>query len=827
MIKLLNLVFLCCLPAAVFAQFGAKIWGTVIDGETGLPLAGASVTVKGSELTVTTDRRGHFSISKPEVLKQTLVFSFVGYEEIERTLREDETNIHVALTMDTKLGHEVVVSASRRAEKITAAPASIQVIGKTELNEFAGSNFGELLSKVQGIEMTQSGMDETMFNARGFNNAFNNKILQLADGRNMMTPLSGGLPMLNKGSIIKEDIERLEVVLGPQSALYGPNAHNAVFNFITKDPRKYGGTTLAASAGNRSQFSARLRHAMKLNDRWAFKVTGEHVTGRDFKFFDSVYVPLATSDRSVPERNVDFDFRHIRGEGHIYYSLTPFTDIVVSGGGSTNDYLQVTTTMRNQMKDLTYRFLQARIVNPRYYVTVYNSWGNIGNSYLIANYTRDFWTFTNQQISADSAERRAKARNLFKEESQRLNADAQYNHHFKTVGLFVVGGVNFQKERPNGFGVNLVDSFKRIEINQYGAVLQLEQKLPMNTRFIGALRWDHHSNFGNVYAPKFGLVKTVGDGSLRITWAKAYAMPSILNQYSILNGFIFGNGEGITYWPVNKINDPTQYQRTTPLRPEEVRTWELGYKGTAARKLYTDVNGYYSRIKNFLGPPRTVAGRAITLGEYAVRHNPVFAGNDESGVLTNALFNTYFNYGNVQAWGIDAGLNYELNNTISFALKYSWFDSDIKNDRPENDANRDNEVTADENSANAPEHRALALLRIQNLFKQRLVINLSVRYVEEYDFYSGSQIGTSAGAGRRGVIMRTPPNPPLKKNFDHGALGGFTSVDVSANYRVNQQVQVNLGVTNLFNTKQVEFVGSPSIGRLIVAEIKLHVPDRK
>ena len=51
-----------------------------------------------------------------------------------------------------------------------------------------------------------------------------------------------------------------------------------------------------------------------------------------------------------------------------------------------------------------------------------------------------------------------------------------------------------------------------------------------------------------------------------------------------------------------------------------------------------------------------------------------------------------------------------------------------------------------------------------------------------------------------------------------GKCGGYT---------INQQVQLNMGITNLFNTDQIEFVGSPSIGRLIVFELKLHVPNSK
>jgi iron complex outermembrane receptor protein len=111
----------------------------------------------------------------------------------------------------------------------------------------------------------------------------------MIDGRNSTTTISTGLPVYNYASVNKEDIESTEIILGPQAALYGPNVENALFYITTKDPRKYQGTTVAVSGGNRYQFSARLRQATKINNKWAYKLTGEYVTGKEFEFHDSVY----------------------------------------------------------------------------------------------------------------------------------------------------------------------------------------------------------------------------------------------------------------------------------------------------------------------------------------------------------------------------------------------------------------------------------------------------------------------------------------------------------------------------------------------------------
>ncbi len=471
-----------------FSQSTGSISGKITNKQTNEALLGATVTIKGSLISAITNNEGYFIFQKVNTGKIILVISYVGYETIELTAdvtTGNTTPINAALSLDSKVGNEIVVSASKRPEKITNAPASIQVIGVKDLEQFSGSNVGELVSKVQGVEYTRNGVDDITFNARGFHSAFNNKVFQLVDGRNSMAALSGSLPVMNRGTTIKDDIERLEIVLGPQSPLYGPNAHNAVFNTITKDPRKYPGTTVSLSAGSRYQFSGRLRQATKINNKWAYKLTGEYAVGKEFTFYDSVYAggnagPVVNGygpPVAIPERNVDFDFRHIRGEGHLYYSITPKADIILSGGGSSNNWPQVTTSGRNQMRGVTYSFVQARFVHPVFFVNIYNTWGSVGTSYFIGNYTRDFWNRTHStlpasdtirgRLSPDSAEINAlRLGNMFKEQSQRINAEGQYNYTFEKAGLFLVAGLNYQKDKPNGFGINLVDKEKRIYVTQ-------------------------------------------------------------------------------------------------------------------------------------------------------------------------------------------------------------------------------------------------------------------------------------------------------------------------------------------------------------------------
>jgi iron complex outermembrane receptor protein len=830
--KLILPLLFSIIPSIVFSQTAGSISGKITDKQKNEALPGATVTIKGTQASTVTNNEGFFIFQKVGIGKIILVISFVGYEttEFHATIEDGITvPANVRLSIDERTGNAVVVSASKRPEKITDAPASIQVIGRKELEQFTGSNTFELLSKVPGVEFIRTGVDHASINARGLNNAFNGKIFQIVDGRNSMTALSGSLPMHNNSSIVKDDIERIEVVLGPQTALYGPNAHNAIINFITKDPRTSQGTSVTISAGNQYQFSSRIRQATKINNKWAYKLAGEYAIGKDFEFYDTVYAGggLNGPPANIPERGMDFNFRHIRAEAHVYYSINPKADIIISAGGSKNNAINTHTGGHNLFRGVSNSFLQARYVSPRFFINLYNAWADFGTSFSVGAYTRDYWNFTHRPFNRLSPEEAEKAAmRPIHETPQRLNAEAQYNYKFEKAKLFLVTGLSYQKDKPRAYGITLVDSAERIYVTQVGAVLQLEKSLSWGIRLVGAGRCDHHSNFGNFFSPKLGLVKRVGNGNARITWGRAYSMPSVLYQYA-KNGSFYGNGRGIRYIPNDTKMSDSIRKTTIPLIPEEVNTWELGYKGTIAKNLYIDINYFNGLSKNFFTPSIGVGGRALYVGDVPVEHPENSAGKvASSDTLKGAQFTAIFNFGDVKVYGIDAGLTYAFNKFISLSLNYSWLGSDISEGHADNDANRDDTVSADERSLNSPAHRGLVSLNFQNLCKHKLFINISARYVQQYDFYSGSQISTAAGEGSRGFVL-VKDGKRLNKNFDWGPLGGFTTFDFSAGYKINEMISAGMSITNLFDTEQREYAGSSLIGRLIMFELKVHVPNKK
>lgn len=825
---LLTLSLICGLMVSAFAQ-GYTVSGTVIDKNTKDPIPGANVRLEGTPKATVTDASGKFQLTAVQSAVYKLQVSFVGFETLSRIITVTNQNLdlgNVELGESFLLGEEIVISATRRPERLTESPAAISVISSRDLNELPSFNVGELLNKIQGVEFVRTGVIGIGINARGFNNAFNVRMFQLNDGRNGMLPGGTGLPAGFYNTIIKEDIERVEVILGPASALYGPNAHAGVVNTITKDPRASEGTTLVVGAGNQNVLSTRFRHAQVLNDKLAFKANFEYTKGTDFEFVDSVYV----NNVARPELDPNFDFESLRFGGAVYYSVGKNSDLIVDYGLGRGSNLGVTNLGRNQIDGWTFSYLQARYVSPRVFAQVYNSWNSAGNTFQINGRTTNYWNL----IAQGRTPEQAKELSLkpvaqgglgfpgFIDESSRLNGEVQYNNSWN--GWDVIVGGSFQRDVAFSNGTYLFDIDGDIVINQFGGVVQLEKSIVNNLKFTGAARVDKHDYYGAQFSPRLALTTNAAGGTFRTTFSRAYSAPSIQFLeflFPFAGGAIIGSGQGLTVQQFSQSLITGQVttgatREIQPLQPESVSTWEFGYKGSPWKNVYFDGTVWLSNSRDFISPAVNLF--AVNMATFAIEGERIIARGGEPIPPLGNLHITYLNFGQVTSYGADFGLNVVLNKYLTAGVKYSHFGSDITDeDKFEDDPNLRGVSPIARQSLrvlNAPQNRYNFNLAARNLLDSKMFASLNMHIVPEFDFRSGQQIATAAGAGTRipGTL------------FNYGPLGGFTSFDLSAGYQINELLSVGASVSNLFNVDQREFVGSPLIGRLFGAELKLQLP---
>lgn len=824
-VTVLIIIFLTALSLVHAGQGGLK--GKVKDADTGEPLMGASVLIKGTQRGAATDVNGQFQISNIPSGTYSIVISYIGYLQasVSATISDDQTvSIEVSLQKTNLISEQVVVTATRRLEKLTDAPATVDVINSKDLENLPSFNPGELLARQKGVDYIRAGVLGTGMNIRGFNSAFNSKNLQVNDFR-FSTLIATGLPLGALSTIVKEDIDRVEIILGPAAALWGPNAHNGLISILTKDPRTSEGTKVTVGVGNQSVFSGRFRHAQVLNDKFAFKISGEYTRGAEFNYTDSVYVLVAGKYKAYPELELDRNFNSLKSEAAFYYNLSKSTDIILSGGYSNSNNIGVTNAGRNQIKDWQILYFHGRFVSPRLFAQVYHTWSNTANTYAMNQRTQNYVSFINAGFSDEVARQRSYKEawagtsptsgislargSVFEDKSRRWNGEVQYNNTFGELNVVV--GSQWQQDIANSNNTYLLDKSGAIILNQLGFYSQFEYEIKNSGfKLMAAARGDNHDLYGFNFVPKGGIVYTNNDvGTFRVTYGKGIASPSILNlSANIFGGLLLGNGEGFT------LSDGTKIPK---LEVETINTFEVGYKGALNNKLYVDANAYYNISENFLSPALNIAtlGRRVTMrGNTPIQD--LVPGTPPAGA---AFILTYLNFGKVNTYGVDIGLNYYLNENFNFVLNYSYFDYSLDKNDLKNDGDKSGKVTDTDLPINTPKNKIGFGI---NFNYDKFYGTVFTRWVQAYDFFSGIMV---AAATNKDLIYSGSPvveNARVGRNWNYGALGNFVNVDLGAGYRITETIVISAQVTNLFNAKVREFVGSPYIGRLIGTEIRVN-----
>ena len=612
------LIFTTLLASLSLSQSDHYISGKVVDRNDN-PLFGANIILKGTFMGSTSDFDGLYRIDNVDPGKYTLMISYIGYKsqevelyisEFEITDDEEDTessfssklgiddeeeieeidedisevlkapfheNINFSLVEDALETEQVVVSASKKKEKLIDAPITIAVVSEQQIRKTAGGDLGSMLKTVRGVETYQVGMGRTALNVRGFMSAFNGRFVSLVDGANYMEPTffiayGNTLPFIN------EDIERLEVVFGPSSALYGPNAHNGLLNVITKHPKDSQGANVSFGGGssNYQSFRARLATA---RGPLSMKFSVENINVLDWKytrnfgqdynmdsdltyqseheevifwdFFDPS-LPVVWDDvngdgqwdyvETIDVMDSDFErkLRNTKANLHFYYELSNNAEISFGHEHYFQSGYQPFDSGLNFI-DYTMGSLWSKII-----------WKNFfGRIHWLRSSGTEYW-------NSDIAYLNVMRRGLSLEESvdktkiqdfvqtDVLRGDFQQNFTLKDIDFIV--GADFSVYRPesgrdflNDRGpvselesVVLADSVmgENIEIEEYGAYVQATLELPFRAKFVTAIRYDKHSYYDARISPRFALQwNGLPGGNIRFSYNRAFQTPSVFNLH--------------------------------------------------------------------------------------------------------------------------------------------------------------------------------------------------------------------------------------------------------------------------------------------------------
>ncbi|HEX2834968.1 MAG TPA: TonB-dependent receptor [Thermoanaerobaculia bacterium] len=705
----------------------------------------------------------------------------------------NETNVVVASGGTTRVDKKVdwnlsvaetitVYSASRRTERVVEAPAAVTVIAPEDIAAIAPSGQApRLVESAPGVDFTQSGLYDTNFNARGFNSSLNRRILTLIDGRDPAIAFLGAQEWAAL-SVPLDEMASVELVRGPGSALYGPNAFSGVLNMTTKQPKQTPGGRVMLSAGDLSTKRADLRHAGDLGaDDAYYRVTLGYQQSDDFARSRNAgveYPGLRPEARALALDEVQISFGSLRFDKHFEN-----TDVLTFEGGyaSVEGPVFQTGIGRVQVTDVA------------------RPWARF-------NYNKPHWNFStyydarraNAQVALSSGA-------LLYEDSSNLHAELQTNWDLFKNRLRLAGGGaihNQDVDTANPAGVQTLMTASTSE-QQQALFGQLEYDLTNRLKFVGAARWDDSTLHEAQFSPKASLVFSPSTNhTVRYGYNKAFQRPNYSELFlSVpaaapvnLAAAAAANPQAAPLAPVLTAlgfnNLPIIARGNEQLDVEKVQSHELGYSGIFGGKLFFTLDVYKSSMSDFVTD--LLPGVNSAYVPYAVPTNnpqipaPVQAA--VTGFLRAALASNYaglttvngrptvvFSYANageVDTQGAEVALNYYVNNNWIVDFNYSFFDFDVKE-----------KALGDQLLPNAPENKFNLGLGYRGT---KFDGKITYRWVEEYDWAAGVFVGT---------------------------VPQFDVVNVSGSYKINDRFGFGLDISNLLDDEHYEAFGGDILSR--------------
>jgi len=225
---------------------------------------------------------------------------------------------------------DTIISATRIRQPLTESPSSITVIDRTMIEASGAIEFADVLRLVPGMQVSYPTGNRLAVTYHGYADSFPRSMEVLVDGRAIYQPSFSDVDWLFLG-VAMEDIERIEVIRGPNSPLYGSNAIDGVINIITRQPYQDRGIFARGTAGDMNTRNGVLRHGGNIGEL-DYRVTLNYQEGDGFDGnLDSTNDDRrikGISTRSVwyPQASDEVDFQLGYSEGDLGAGAEPSHD---------------------------------------------------------------------------------------------------------------------------------------------------------------------------------------------------------------------------------------------------------------------------------------------------------------------------------------------------------------------------------------------------------------------------------------------------------------------------------------------------------------------
>ena len=398
---------------------------------------------------------------------------------------------------------DVVVTASRTEQLVKEAPAAVEVITREDLDKMGAENLAQALQLAIGIDVSENGMVGNSVAIRG---AKSNQTLIMVDGMRIRTENTD--QTANKYELQRvnmADVERIEIVRGATSSLYGADAMGGVINIITKTPDKASQSVFADYTTKQADVGFRVATGQlgKWASSFSYKRSDVHhldINGSGTQYGTKDYFNVKTKYKIDDKKSLSFFLDYMNEDLYLDSDFTSY------------DHDRTKFGLSYDGKDKKGKY-QLRVN-----YSIFNKDQNTRKNGILTGW--DEMKF------------------------RTLTLDGQRTYQLNDEHLLTVGGEIRQEKYEGtriGAGGDNVHTVTREGVSQdyseksttyYAAYIQDEWQVEENWLMIPSLRFDHNSAFGNKVTYKLGNTYKLSDNTrLKFNIGTAYRAPTEAELY--------------------------------------------------------------------------------------------------------------------------------------------------------------------------------------------------------------------------------------------------------------------------------------------------------
>lgn len=462
-------------------------------------------------------------------------------------------------------GIPTVLSATRLAQRATEAPASVTVIDREMIRASGAIEIVDLLRLVPGFQVTYANGTQHAATYHGQSDQYPTRLQVLIDGRSVYSPVLSSVDWVNVG-VDLEDIERIEVIRGPDTPAYGANSVLGVVNIITRQPFQDRGTALQIAAGSLHTRRGMLRHAGSLG-AMDYRATLSYRRDDGFNVLDDDLAPY----------NVTTDQKRIglasfRGT----YNLRPDTELEIAlgyEGGPEGAGPQVEVEKRHDKHiEAHHQFLKwsrRQGQHDEFQLQFYHNYYKTHDRFraLLSEIMSDQNNTTiapeDVPLLLGGITDQAVTVGTYHATAERYDLEAQRVQAWNAQRLVWGGGLR----EDRFWSIEHLDRTDRIDDQSARLFANLESRLTTAVIANAGAMLEHSNMTGTKLSPRLGINWLLRpDRAVRVSATRAYRMPSLLEEH---------------WHETLRLDDGTLLLlfRDSPgsLKPEEVRSYELGW----------------------------------------------------------------------------------------------------------------------------------------------------------------------------------------------------------------------------------------------------------